>query len=56
MTIHHDKLGYGKLASSQEDISEDRIAEMLKMLNGEVSEDGKGGDKPAEDKKKEEKK
>lgn len=34
MTIHHDKLAYGKLASSQEAVSEDRLAEMLKKLNG----------------------
>jgi len=34
MTIHHDKLAYGKLASTQEDVSEDRLAEMLKKLNG----------------------
>ncbi len=55
MTIHHDKLGYGKLASSREDISEVRIAEMLKRLNAE-STDEKEEEKPSEDTKKEEKK
>lgn len=34
MTIHHDKLAYGKLASSREDVSENRLEEMLKKLNG----------------------
>lgn len=34
MTIHHDKLAYGKLASSREDVSEKRLAEMLEKLNG----------------------
>lgn len=33
MTIHHDKLAYGKLASSREDVSEERLAEMLEKLN-----------------------
>lgn len=33
MTIHHDKLAYGKLASSREDVSEKRLEEMLKKLN-----------------------
>ncbi len=32
MTIHHDKLAYGKLASSSEELSEDKIAEMLARL------------------------
>lgn len=34
MTIHHDKLAYGKLASTIEDVSEARLEEMLKELNG----------------------
>lgn len=42
MTIHHDKLAYGKLASTQENVSEDRLAEMLKKLNGTEPEDGEG--------------
>lgn len=33
MTIHHDKLAYGKLASSREDLSEERLAAMLEELN-----------------------
>lgn len=35
MTIHHDKLAYGKLASMQESVSKSRIDEMLKALNAE---------------------
>ncbi len=35
MTIHHDKLAYGKLASSREELSEERLAAMLKELNKE---------------------
>lgn len=35
MTIHHDKSVYGKLASSREDLSEQRLAEMLERLKAE---------------------
>ena len=35
MTIHHDKLAYGKLAKTSEELSEKRIAEMLKQLQEE---------------------
>ncbi len=35
MTIHHDKLAYGKLAPESENVSEDRIFQMLKELSGE---------------------
>lgn len=38
MTIHHDKLAYGKLASTREDLSEARLEEMLKELNGDEDE------------------
>lgn len=38
MTIHHDKMAYGKLASSREDLSEDKIKKMLQSLNGENAE------------------
>ena len=34
MTIHHDKMAYGKLASAREEISEERLLEML----GELAE------------------
>ena len=37
MTIHHDKSAYGRLASSREDVSEERLLEMLKNLNGTLS-------------------
>lgn len=33
MTIHHDKMAYGRLASSREELSEERLAQMLKALN-----------------------
>ena len=35
MTIHHDKLAYGKLASMQEEMSEDKLLKMLKALSDE---------------------
>ena len=38
MTIHHDKLAYGKLASQKEDLSEDEILKMLEELNSEEEE------------------
>ncbi len=38
MTIHHDKLAYGKLASAMEEMSEDKLAEMLKQLSEEEDE------------------
>ena len=42
MTIHHDKLAYGKLASNMEELSEEEILKMLEQLqeeeeNGEES-------------------
>ena len=39
MTIHHDKLAYGKLAPGSEELSEDKIFEMLAQL-GEKEEKG----------------
>ena len=33
MTIHHDKMAYGRLARTSEELSEDKLAEMLKKLN-----------------------
>lgn len=44
MTIHHDKMAYGKLAPVREDVTEARLAEMLKALNG----DGKNEENAAE--------
>lgn len=32
MTIHHDKMAYGKLEKTSEELSEEKIAEMLKKL------------------------
>lgn len=35
MTIHHDKLAYGKLEESMEELTEEDIAKMLEELNDE---------------------
>lgn len=47
MTIHHDKLAYGKLASMQEDISEDKLLKMLKTLSEEGEKEGEEEEKTA---------
>jgi len=39
MTIHHDKLAYGKLEPDMEEMTEEEIAEMLSALNEEDKED-----------------
>lgn len=46
MTIHHDKLAYGKVASPTEDMTEEQIAEMLKTLaeEEEANEEEKDGE------------
>ena len=45
MTIHHDKLAYGKVTSNSEEMSEKQILEMLKLLEGEEEqEDIKDGE------------
>ncbi|MBP5242516.1 MAG: hypothetical protein J6Z36_02360 [Clostridia bacterium] len=33
MTIHHDKLAYGRLASTREDLSEAELVEMTRLLS-----------------------
>ena len=38
MTIHHDKLAYGKLARTSEELSEEQIKKMLASLTEEESE------------------
>ena len=35
MTIHHDKLAYGKLAPNMEEMSEEEILKMLLEVNEE---------------------
>ena len=47
MTIHHDKLAYGKLASMQEDMSEDKLLKMLKTLSEEGEKEDKEANKTA---------
>ena len=39
MTIHHDKMAYGKLASMQEDFSQERLNRMAEQLNEESEYD-----------------
>ena len=43
MTIHHDKLAYGKLAKTSEEMSEDELLKMLSELNSD--EDGEEEEK-----------
>ena len=38
MTIHHDKLAYGKLAPNMEELSEEEILKMLDALSEEEDE------------------
>lgn len=38
MTIHHDKLAYGKLAPTKKELSEDDVLKMLEKLNGDEEE------------------
>ena len=40
MTIHHDKMAYGRLAATQEELSEERLLEMLELL----AEESEGAD------------
>ena len=44
MAIHHDKTAYGKLASAREDLSEERVLEMLRLLS-ETSEEAEETEK-----------
>ncbi|MBD5631656.1 MAG: hypothetical protein HDP34_00275 [Clostridia bacterium] len=39
MTIHHDKLAYGKLESTSEELSEDELLKMLEKLSEEDEEE-----------------
>lgn len=52
MTIHHDKMAYGKLDNLSEKFSEDRLKKMAELLSskpgkdcGEGKKDGQAGDK-----------
>ena len=38
MTIHHDKMAYGRLASLREDFSEERLEAMAKLLSENAEE------------------
>ncbi len=50
MTIHHDKLAYGKLASSMEEMSEEEILKMLETLSGEEDKGEEDSSKNKNDK------
>lgn len=45
MTIHHDKLAYGKLASTSEELSEEKLNEMLKLLKEEEEKEKENKEK-----------
>lgn len=51
MTIHHDKLAYGKLAKTSEELTEEKLLEMLKKLKEEEEQNGKDKSTEKEDKK-----
>lgn len=38
MTIHHDKLAYGRLAKTSEEMTDAELLKMLAELNGEQDE------------------
>ena len=41
MTIHHDKMAYGKLAPNMQELSEEEILKMLETLSEEKGEESK---------------
>lgn len=52
MTIHHDKLAYGRFAPLREDFSEERLEAMAKLLSAGAEEktDGTESEKDETDK------
>ncbi len=53
MTLHHDKLAYGRLKSLRSDLGEERLAVMVAELNSDDGDEdknksGKVGDKSAD--------
>ena len=52
MTIHHDKLAYGRFAPLREDFSEERLEAMAKLLSdgAEETADGTESEKDETDK------
>ena len=53
MTIHHDKLAYGKIASLTEEFSEEKLAKMAETLSGGGPEKEKNEkERPCEEDKK----
>jgi len=45
MTVHHDKLAYGRLAKTSEDMTDKQIEDMLKLLSEDKDEAEKGDEK-----------
>lgn len=45
MTIHHDKMAYGKVYGGSEVMKEDDLDELLKQLNEECGKEDKQEDK-----------
>ena len=52
MVIHHDKLAYGKLEGLGEELSEEKLLEMLAQINAQTEleeakrpPDGQGGER-----------
>ena len=53
MTIHHDKLAYGKIASLTEEFSEEKLEKMAETLSGGGPEKEKSEkERPCEEDKK----
>ncbi|MCD8041000.1 MAG: hypothetical protein LUF82_05730 [Clostridia bacterium] len=50
MTIHHDKLAYGRLARSQEEADEEKLKQMAQKLSEKEKEPLKEDDKPVQKK------
>lgn len=48
MTIHHDKLAYGKLQKTSEELTDEKILKMIAELKS-------GGEQPPKDSEKEDK-
>lgn len=54
MTIHHDKMAYGKLADLSEKLSEEKLKAMAALLSeqpGESEEEGEATQKTAQSKR-----
>ena len=48
MTIHHDKMAYGRLKSLSDEMSADEIAKLVEELNDEDDEENEKGEENEE--------